>query len=305
MDLISLLSEILGDGTAYSKGEIYFSCPFCHHHSKKLAINVVKKAWHCWICDSRGKTLLSLFKRLDATPEQLRRLRGIVTEADIAEYKADKTHSVLRLPAEYHPLWVPKNTFEYNNALKYLKSRDISGLDIIRYKMGFCESGTYAGRIIIPSYDSVGNLNYFTGRSIYPTRLKYKNPPISKNVIIFENQVNWNLSPVVLCEGVFDAIAIRRNAIPLMGKTIPPVLLQALVQSKIEHVHIALDADATLQAMKNEQVLSQYNIAATRVVFSGKDPAELGFELAWDNIISNSTTTTFKEFVNQRLLEEV
>ena len=33
-------------------------------------------------------------------------------------------------------------------------------------------------------------------------KFKYKNP-ISKNVIMFENQINWN-EPITLVEGVFD-----------------------------------------------------------------------------------------------------
>ena len=41
----------------------------------------------------------------------------------------------------------------------------------------------YDNRIIIPSYDSDGKLNYFVGRDIDNSKLKYKNPPVSKDVI--------------------------------------------------------------------------------------------------------------------------
>ena len=34
-------------------------------------------------------------------------------------------------------------------------------------------------------------------------KFKYKNPPVSKNVTIFENHINWK-KPITLCEGVFD-----------------------------------------------------------------------------------------------------
>ncbi len=37
--------------------------------------------------------------------------------------------------------------------------------------------------------------------------------------IPFEIFINWN-SPIIRCEGMFDAISIKRNAIPLLGKNI-------------------------------------------------------------------------------------
>lgn len=55
--------------------------------------------------------------------------------------------------------------------------------------------------------------------------MKYKNPPAPKDTVIFDLYINWNM-PVILCEGVFDAIAIKRNAIPLLGKTVQDALLQ-------------------------------------------------------------------------------
>ena len=48
-----------------------------------------------------------------------------------------------------------------------------------------------------------GKLNYFVGRDFYASTLKYKNPPIPKDVIGFDLYVNWSL-PIILVEGVFD-----------------------------------------------------------------------------------------------------
>ncbi len=36
--------------------------------------------------------------------------------------------------------------------------------DIIKYNIGFCNEGPYGGRVIIPSYDDNGKLNYFIAR---------------------------------------------------------------------------------------------------------------------------------------------
>ena len=56
-------------------------------------------------------------------------------------------------------------------------------VDVIRYGMGYCEEGLYANRIIVPSYSSDGELNYFVGRDIYEGGMKYKNPPVSKDIV--------------------------------------------------------------------------------------------------------------------------
>ena len=55
--------------------------------------------------------------------------------------------------------------------------------------------------------------------------------------------INWNV-PIVLCEGAFDAISIKRNAIPLFGKNISKKLMQKLVTSEVKKVYLALDKDA-------------------------------------------------------------
>ena len=100
--------------------------------------------------------------------------------------------------------------------------------DFIKYNVGYTTTGDYGGRIIIPSYSSSNRLNYFIGRTYENSYFKYKNPQSTKDIIFFENLINWN-QPIVLCEGVFDAIAIKRNAIPLFGKTIPNNLMRKII----------------------------------------------------------------------------
>ena len=91
------------------------------------------------------------------------------------------------------------------HAIVYLKNRGITLVDIIRYGMGYCEEGLYANRIIVPSYSSDGELNYFVGRDIYEGGMKYKNPPVSKDVIGLEIYLLIGMNQLFY-EGVFDAI---------------------------------------------------------------------------------------------------
>ena len=299
MNLISLLSQILGDYKEFGKGEVYFTCPFCHNHKRKFAVNVLKNAFHCWHCGAKGRSLITLFKRLDVSPSQLKELRSLLSDDQIKNYTEEETNTDLYLPPGFKPLWIPSKSIHYINAIKYLKNRGITGYDIIRYQMGYTMDGPYASRIIIPSYDSNNKLNYFLARSFYESGLKYKNPPVSKNVIVFENQINWKM-PLVLCEGVFDAIAIRRNAVPLLGKFVPRKLLKMMIKNKVKEVYVALDDDAITEAREIEQSLSQYGIDVKLVNLDKKDPSELGFKDTWE-CISNASRSTFKDYIGGRL----
>ena len=146
----------------------------------------------------------------------------------------------------------------------------------------------YDNRIIIPSYDSDGKLNYFVGRDIDNSKLKYKNPPVSKDVIGFELFINWDL-PIVLCEGVFDAIAIKRNAIPLFGKTIPRKLLKKIIENGVSKITIVLDSDATIDLVKLTQKLKSYGVECNIVPLKNGDPSEIGFEKITRKIMNSSS----------------
>jgi DNA primase len=299
MNLISLLSQILGDYKEFGKGEVYFTCPFCHRHTKKFAVNLNKNAFHCWHCGAKGRSLITLFKRLDVSPSQLKELRSLLSEDQIKNYVEEDTKTELYLPPGFKPLWVPSKSIHYSNAIKYLKNRGITGYDIIRYQMGYTMDGPYANRIIIPSYDSNNKLNYFLARSFYESGLKYKNPPVSKNVIVFENQINWKM-PLVLCEGVFDAIAIRRNAVPLLGKFVPRKLLKMMIKNQVKEVYVALDDDALVDAREIERILTNNGMSVKLVNLDKKDPSELGFTDTW-KCIDAAESTTFKDYIGGRL----
>ena len=132
--------------------------------------------------------------------------------------------------------------------------------------------------LIIPSYDSSGKLNYFTSRSFKKDAfIKYKNPDVSRDIVPFENMINWEL-PVILCEGPFDAMAIKRNVIPLLGKNIQPSLMKKLVLSKVNKIYIALDQDAIKQALNFCEKLLNQGKEVYLVELQGKDPSEMGFE---------------------------
>jgi len=96
--------------------------------------------------------------------------------------------------------------------MMYLQRRGITYEDILKYNIGYCDQGLYTNRVIIPSYSEDGQLNFFVGRDIFESKMKYRNSPTPKDVVGFELFINWD-EPIVLCEGPFDAIAIDGVAI--------------------------------------------------------------------------------------------
>ena len=189
--LIALVNSVLGTGKQTSKGNFAYHCPFCNHHKPKLEINFTENKkgenpWHCWVCDKRGKRLSQIFKQVNASPKAMEELRAIV-KTETAD-KEIAVAEILNLPKEFKPLTnISKSDIIGRHALAYIKSRNISEEDVLKYNIGYCDDGDYKGRIIFPSYDIHGDINYFLGRSYSKfSKLKYKNPDIPKTEIIFK-----------------------------------------------------------------------------------------------------------------------
>jgi DNA primase len=279
--LIDLADRVLGKGKRTSKGNQSYHCPFCNHHKPKLEINFTENKkgdnpWHCWVCDKRGRKLKTLFKQIDTTTEHFLELKNLVKTGDwVIEENIQNTH--LELPKEYLPILGNDNILA-KHALTYLKKRNVTEEDMLKYNIGYCEYGPYENMILIPSYSDGGKLNYFTTRSFKKDSfIKYKNPDVSRDIIPFENMINWDL-PIILCEGPFDAIAIKRNVIPLLGKNIQPSLMKKLVLSKVNKIYIALDQDAIKQSLNFCETLLNQGKEVYLVELQGKDPSEMGFK---------------------------
>ena len=303
MKIINLLNRVIGNhGRRLKKSNEYmYWSPFISHHKPKLQINTQTQKWHCWVSNQGGHNLFQLFKKLKASREQFDELSDIVGKPKSlsSKYEKNKQKDIVRLPNEFKPLWKGNVSIIKKHTLVYLKNRGINMVDIIRYGMGYCEEGLYANRIIVPSYSSDGELNYFVGRDIYGGGFKYKNPPVSKDVIGFDLFINWN-EPIILCEGVFDAIAIRRNAIPLFGKTIPKSLMKKIYEKQVKQIYILLDSDAISDSIKITDNLMKNGINVYYVNLSEEDPSDMGFNKVI-NLIKETKQTSFSDLMRMKL----
>lgn len=285
--LSGLLDQVLGYGEKATRTNRKYHCPFvdCPTHGtskRKLEVDIITDSegnnrWACWVCGNKGRTIRSLFRKIGATASQLKDLANIIVRTDREDQDTTQFDGIL--PAEYKSLLdVKKSDILAKHALLYLKKRGVTEQDIVKYQMGYCEEGPYGERIIMPSFDAAGKINFFVGRSFDPeVRLKYKYPQASRDIIPFEMYINWDV-PVVLCEGGFDMLAIKRNAIPLLGKSITPKLMKKLVESRIQKVYIALDKDAIAMALKHCETLINLGKKVFLVEMDDKDPSSMGFK---------------------------
>jgi DNA primase len=301
--VITILNDVLGPGTSMKNDEQAHYCPFCHHHKKKMQINIQTQQWHCWVCDAKGKRINRLLRRLHVDSHKLRKLYEIYGDDYVVYSNNTEDEKVeLRLPSEFQSLLIePKGINPlFGKVKEYARKRGISEGDIKRYNIGYCDSGHYANRIIIPSYDRDNRLNYFIARSVFDEeKFKYKNPPVSKNVIMFENQINWN-EPITLVEGVFDAMAVKRNAIPLLGKFVPKTLNDTIYKKEVKNINILLDEDAQEQALHYTIQYQNQGITTKNIKPTDKDASDMGFSEV-NNKLKESEKTQFSDIISQKL----
>ena len=234
-----------------------------------------KNFWECWVCQTKGQTIRSLLYQLKTPKDQAASILKYVPKGGSIEYR----HlSILEIPKEYKLLSEASEASVVAMIVKnYLYDRGLTDNDFIKYGIGYCTTGDYGGRVLIPSYNGSNQLNFFVARSYDGNYHKYKNPETSKDIIFFENLINWN-TPIILCEGVFDAMSIRRNAIPLLGKSISTSLYKKIITSPVSDIYVALDQDARKQALQiSEQLLNQGK-RVFLVNLPDKDPSEMGFK---------------------------
>jgi len=282
----SLLKELLGVGDVKSKGNKAYFCPFCKHHKKKLEVHPDSGRWNCWVCNTRGLSIYSLLKKLDVDKKYFNALSQFNT------YTHTQTtivgESALSLPRDFTPLYEPfPDSFESKRVISYLSSRGVTEDLIKKYKIGYCPIGSYQQRIIIPSYDRDGRLNFFVSRAYRDnTTSPYRNPNTCRDIVFFESYINFD-EDIILTEAVFDAITLGKNSIPLLGKFMSKKLKRRIMNGLCKNVFICLDPDAYEDAL----VLAKWALSIGKTPFImhlvDSDPNEIGRERL--HIIKNNS----------------
>ena len=263
--LIELLTEFLGDYKQHyeSKFQVAFNCPVCSEEKGldegdgkgNLEINYSKHVYKCWACSETHGTHGPLGKLFDQhASKSQKKVYNLIKPEELK--KEDIKRPKLRLPEGYttfqdsNPRFIP-----HMEAYRYLQSRGITDEMIERYKIGYTVSGDFAYRIIVPSFNKEGVLNYFTARSWVPKKMKYKNPTAEKDQIIFnESLIDWD-KDVYLCEGVFDSFFLT-NSIVMLGKKMSDLIFTTIYNNANGNVIICCDGDAFQDGLKVYQELN-------------------------------------------------
>lgn len=243
-------------------------CPICapfDKSKKKLVIRTDDDRNHCWTCGWRAHTLSPLLKKF-ADREKIIEYRD--NFAPIAQFANLSTIShelqqQLTLPQDFRLLVMTSSQPESQDAIQYLKTRNISERDMWKFKLGISDEYRWRRRIIAPSFDSEGKLNYFIARALDTHRRpKYDNPDYDKTRIIFnELHINWSRR-LTICEGIFDLFKCGDNAVPLMGSDLneQSVLFNTIITNETS-IALALDADMwNTKTLRMAKKLSEYKV---------------------------------------------
>jgi DNA primase len=253
--LLELIEDVLDKPKKVygSKHQYGYDCPNCMDikgldkgdNKGNLEINLNKFVYHCWGCGISGP-LGKLFDSYGTKKQK--KVYNLIKPEELRQQENKKPK--LKLPEGY-------TTFEDSNprfiphieAYKYLQSRGITDEIIKKYKIGYTVTGDFAYRIIVPSFNKEGVLNYFVARSWVPRKMKYKNPTAAKDEIIFnEGIIDWN-KDVYLCEGVFDSFFLD-NPIVMLGKKMSSLLFETLYANAKGNIIICTDGDAWSDGLK-------------------------------------------------------
>ena len=299
--LKQLLESILGPSKSARGGdEAVFHCPSCKHHKKKLTVNLSTQKFQCWVCDFKGHRAFKLLKNVDASPKIFDDLKTLDLEYNFKKRNQSKQNpNLLQLPEGITPI-LSSSAVLSKHALHYLKGRGITEQDIVKYNIQYSEIGDLKNMVVIPSYDNNGSINYYVGRSFDKNAyIKHKLAPATKDIIGFDLYINWDL-PIILCEGAFDAMAIKRNAIPLFGKKISSALMKKILTSNCKKIYLALDNDALKDALEHAKKLMSYGKRVFLIEIGDKDPSELGFK-KFLKLLYNAEELTNSSLIRKKL----
>jgi len=259
---LSIITGFLGKSYK-SNNEHLFQCPFCKHHKRKFSVNIQRGVYKCWICDQKGRNLYRLVRKFGSQKdrEAWKAFSGEKTDLNdfeslFGEEEEDNFEQIIEMPPNFHTL---TGNCKFKAPLRYLDGRNISRRDILKWKIGFCSDGPFKGRIIIPSFNENGDLNYFIARTFTDDYRRYKNPPVSRDIVFNELYIDFD-KEVTIVEGAFDAVKAD-NAVPILGSTIRETsrLFKKIVQNNTP-VLLALDPDAKYKANNIKRLFFKYGI---------------------------------------------
>jgi DNA primase len=307
--IISIFGRI--KKTYHGNSQITVDCPLCsadkgvdYDGKGNLEVNLEEGLSHCWSCERTPGTIDGLIKKF-GSKLQYKTFKVIAPDYDYQINKrkyTKKNNNITEFPTEFIPFSrINKRDFNHLRPYNYIKSRGYTDELLQEFNIGFCLSGKYSQRIVIPLYDKKGNIIYFSTRSYIGAKQKYLNPDTDKDDLIFnENRIDWD-KPIYITEGVFDGIPIP-NSFILLGKSLSEFKWKTLYDNAKSDIIIALDPDAKEQIYRMYQKLNAGKLRNRIFILEYSDERDLGklFENKGDFIetLANYRHLTDMEITN-------
>lgn len=270
-DKVTFIESVFGSGKlARNAKNIDVRCPVCaprDHNKKKLAIRLEDDKNHCWVCGWRAHTLAPLIRKY-GSPDKLSEYRDRFMSAIDKERSCRIVHveqqKRVELPKDFRLLVTAPPDPDSKAAWRYVTSkRGLTERDMWYFKLGISDEERWRRRVIVPSFDAGGDLNYFVARAIDGFKKpKYDNPDFDKLPIIFnEINVDWT-QRLTICEGAFDMFKCNDNVVPLLGSDLNEVsaLFNAII---VNNTPVALALDGNMWETKTPKIakkLFEYNV---------------------------------------------
>ena len=287
---------------------IAIRCPICaptNMTKRKLSIRLEDDLNHCWVCGWSSKSLLPLLiKHSDNHHIEIYKKQFYIPKKSSQKNEIEEVKK-LELPRDFKLLASIESSYDpdIGMAKKYLYSRGLTDRDLWYFGFGISNEREYKKRIIFPSFDVNGDLNFFTSRTFdSENRIKYVNCDVKKTDVVFnELKLDWKL-PVTVVEGPFDITKCNDNTTCLLGSELAES--SALMNAILFHspiINLCLDSDMKQKSQKIAKKLSEYSIDTRIIDLNGfHDPGEMSKE-QFIEVLNNAQPWHWNSYIKSKL----
>ena len=244
---IKFLSRVWPNHRITSGGrEFKVVCPKCGDKSRpdkrKLCIRLDNDLYHCWVCDLKGRSVSRLIRKVK--PTLAASYQSQFGQVKFQEHQEDFVKC--ELPRGFRLVMDNLYDPDAKRVRRYAHTRGITDSELWRFRVGY--SPELRRRMILPSFDENGTLNYWTARRCDSNPdWRYLNAKVPKTqFVVGELDLDWSAEEIVLVEGPTDLIKCSLlNATCLLGSTLSEnsELFRKLITYP-ERIVLALDGDA-------------------------------------------------------------
>jgi len=262
-------------------GEVAGECPYCHHKRTSFYVKVGVGIWKCHFCNESGWALRLIEKVTRCTTQEaldriMAHRTSVYSDDEWEVVEEEEPPPVIELPEGFH-LLAESNGETAQRYRAYALTR-MTTSQIVEYKVGFCATGYYRGRIVVPVYH-LGSLVNWVARAISATNpKKVLTPPGNEQYsYVFNLEKIWGHDTAVVTEGVFDCLAAGNKAVATFGKKITDTQVNVLIDAGVRHLILTWDSDAQQEIWDNfNQLRMAFDSVLVVELPTGADPASIG-----------------------------